>query len=72
MFFVFKLQTHLILRGAEQIISSSMKGESSDAGVVSTDHLNTVASSDRPNTDGGVWRCREDHGLEGETEREGE
>lgn len=58
--------THLILRGAEQVVPSSMKGKSSDTCIVSTHHLDTVAPSDRPHTDGAVWGCREDHGLEGD------
>lgn len=56
--------THLILRGAEQVVSSSMKRETSDACLVSTHHLHTVAPGDRPHTDGGVWRGGEDHRLE--------
>lgn len=41
-----------------------MKRETSDASLVSTHHLHTVAPGDRPHTDGGVWRGGEDHGLE--------
>lgn len=67
-FFV-ELLTHLILRGAEQVVPSSVQGESSDACIVSTHHLDTVAPGDGPHTDGVVWRCREDHGLEGETQQ---
>lgn len=59
------MHTHLILGGAEQVVPSSMQGESSDTCLVGTHHLDTVASGDGPHTDGVVWRCREDHGLEG-------
>lgn len=57
--------THLILRGAEQVVSSSMQGQSSYTCLVGTHHLDTVAPSDGPHTDGAVGRGREDHRLEG-------
>lgn len=63
-------ETHLILRRAEQVVPSGMKGESSDTCIVGTHNLDTVAPSDGPNTDGAVWRCREGHSLQGETKRE--
>lgn len=65
----FKLHTHLILRGAEQIVPSSMQGQSSDPCLVGTHHLDTVAPGDGPHTDGAVWRCREDHSLEGQRQK---
>lgn len=63
-------ETHLILRRAEQVVPSGMKGESSDTCVVRTHNLDTVAPSDGPHTDGAVWRCREGHSLQGENMRE--
>lgn len=59
------VDTHLILRRAEQVVPSGMQGQSSDTCLVGTHHLDTVASSDGPHTDGAVRRCREDHRLEG-------
>lgn len=58
--------THLILRGAEQVVPSGMQGQSSDTCLVGPDHLDTVAPGDGPDTDGAVWRRRENHGLGGD------
>ncbi len=66
MFFHQAVHTHLILRGAEQIVSSGVKRESSDTCLMGTHHLDTVAPGNGPHTDGVVWRCRENHGLKGE------
>lgn len=63
-------ETNLILRRAEQVIPSGMKGESSDTCVMGTHNLDTVAPGDGPHTDGAVWRCREGHSLQGETTKE--
>lgn len=65
----FARDAHLILGGAEQVVPCGVEREPGDASLVGADHLDTVAPSDGPDTDGGVWRCRENHRLEGEREQ---
>lgn len=60
----YERHTYLILGGTEQVVPGSMEGKSSDAGLVGTHHLDAVASSDGPHTDGVVGRSREDYRLD--------
>lgn len=51
--------SHLVVRGAEEIIARGVKAQPRDGALVGTDDLHTGGVGDRPDADGGIRRSRE-------------
>lgn len=50
---------HLVIRGAEQVITRGVEAEPSHGALVGTDHLDTGGVGNGPDPDRGVGRSRE-------------
>lgn len=51
--------SHLVIRGAEEIIARGVEAQPRDRALVGTDDLHAGGVGDRPDADGGIGRSRE-------------